>query len=288
MVFQNYALYPHMTVFKNMAFALLQQRVPRAEIDRKVRSVATMLQLQDLLERKPAQLSGGQRQRVALGRAIVRNPAAFLFDEPLSNLDAKLRVVTRAELKNLHRELRTTSIYVTHDQEEAMTLADRIVVMDNGVVQQIARPLEIYKRPVNRFVAGFLGMPPMNFIDGRIGSKSDRPTFTTQDFSVLLPAGLGAKADASEVVLGIRPEDLKLQQAETGLPAGWLKGEVLVVEPLGSAMDVHVRTSSGKHLTARVPSDESIQPGMPVVLGFEATTLHLFGPGPYGANLTIA
>jgi multiple sugar transport system ATP-binding protein len=245
-----------------------------------------MLQLEGLLERKPAQLSGGQRQRVALGRAIVRNPSAFLFDEPLSNLDAKLRVVTRAELKNLHRELRTTSIYVTHDQEEAMTLADRIVVMDNGVVQQIARPLEIYKRPSNRFVAGFLGMPPMNFVDGRLSMEADRAVFVARDFTIPLPARIEARAKAGEVVLGIRPEDLQLRLPGAPSPEDWLKGEVLVVEPLGSAMDVHIRTSAGL-LTARVPSDETIQSGSPVTLALNAATLHVFEPGPYGANLTL-
>src|SRR5688500_531292 len=168
MVFQNYALYPHMSVYKNMAFALKLRRVPRAEIDRRVREAARILDIEHLLDRKPKALSGGQRQRVAVGRAIVRDPACFLFDEPLSNLDAKLRVTTRAELKRLHNRLRTTTIYVTHDQEEAMTLGDRIVVMKDGVIQQADTPLETYQRPVNRFVAGFIGMPPMNFFHGMV------------------------------------------------------------------------------------------------------------------------
>ncbi|MEK6702663.1 MAG: sn-glycerol-3-phosphate ABC transporter ATP-binding protein UgpC, partial [Planctomycetota bacterium] len=166
MVFQNYALYPHMSVYKNMAFALKLRGVPKAEIDRRVMDAARTLGLEQLLDRKPKALSGGQRQRVAVGRAIVREPKAFLFDEPLSNLDAKLRVTTRAELKALHLRLKTTTIYVTHDQEEAMTLGDRIVVMSNGLIQQSGPPLEVYQKPANRFVAAFVGMPPMNFFDG--------------------------------------------------------------------------------------------------------------------------
>ena len=168
MVFQNYALYPHMTVGKNMAFALKMRKVPKAEIARRVGDAARILGIEELLDRKPRQLSGGQRQRVAVGRAIVREPKAFLFDEPLSNLDAKLRVATRAELKALHQRLKTTTVYVTHDQEEAMTLGDRIVVMSKGVILQVGPPLEVYRKPVNRFVASFIGSPPMNFIDGRL------------------------------------------------------------------------------------------------------------------------
>ncbi|MCK4625513.1 MAG: sn-glycerol-3-phosphate ABC transporter ATP-binding protein UgpC, partial [Phycisphaerae bacterium] len=168
MVFQSYALYPHMTVFKNMAFGLKLRKFPKEEIKQRVAHAAKILGISELLDRKPKALSGGQRQRVALGRAIVREPQAFLFDEPLSNLDAKLRVETRAELKSLHRRLHTTTIYVTHDQEEAMTLGDRIVVMFEGVIQQCAAPLEVYDHPVNRFVAGFVGTPPMNFLEGKL------------------------------------------------------------------------------------------------------------------------
>src|SRR6187431_2085232 len=168
MVFQSYALYPHMSVYDNMAFGLKLRRIAKTEIDRRVREAARELGIEHLLDRKPKALSGGQRQRVAVGRAIVREPAAFLFDEPLSNLDAKLRVTTRAELKRLHHRLRTTTIYVTHDQEEAMTLGDRIVVMKDGLIQQADTPLKTYNHPVNRFVAGFIGMPPMNFFDGQI------------------------------------------------------------------------------------------------------------------------
>src|SRR5829696_5867374 len=168
MVFQNYALYPHMTVYKNMAFALKLRKVPKPQIQQRVLEAARMLEIEHLLERKPRELSGGQRQRVAVGRAIVREPAAFLFDEPLSNLDAKLRVTTRAELKRLHQRLKTTTVHVTHDQEEAMTLGDRIFVMKEGKIQQADTPLRTYNYPINRFVAGFIGMPPMNFFDGRL------------------------------------------------------------------------------------------------------------------------
>jgi multiple sugar transport system ATP-binding protein len=177
MVFQSYALYPHMTVYENMAFALKLRKVPKDEIRRRVTETARMLEIEPLLERKPKALSGGQRQRVAVGRAIVREPAAFLFDEPLSNLDARLRVTTRAELKRLHQRLRTTTIYVTHDQEEAMTLGDRIVVMKDGVIQQADTPLATYNHPANRFVAGFIGMPPMNFFDGMLKAVSDDLVF---------------------------------------------------------------------------------------------------------------
>src|SRR5690349_9317059 len=177
MVFQNYALYPHMTVYKNMAFGLKLRGMPRDQINQRVNEAAKILDIEHLLERKPKALSGGQKQRVAVGRAIVREPAAFLFDEPLSNLDAKLRVTTRAELKRLHQRLRTTTIYVTHDQEEAMTLGDRIVVMKDGVIQQAAAPLHTYNYPCNRFVAGFIGMPPMNFFDGVLQTIAGRLVF---------------------------------------------------------------------------------------------------------------
>src|SRR5688500_18760971 len=177
MVFQNYALYPHMTVYRNMAFGLKLRKMPKAQIHQRVMEAAKILDIEHLLERKPKALSGGQRQRVAVGRAIVREPAAFLFDEPLSNLDAKLRVTTRAELKRLHRRLKTTTIYVTHDQEEAMTLGDRIVVMKDGLIQQSDTPLKTYNEPANRFVAGFIGMPPMNFFDGTLASESGRLRF---------------------------------------------------------------------------------------------------------------
>jgi multiple sugar transport system ATP-binding protein len=196
MVFQNYALYPHMTVYKNMAFGLKLRGMPRAEINQRVMEAAKILDIEHLLDRKPKALSGGQRQRVAVGRAIVREPAAFLFDEPLSNLDAKLRVTTRAELKRLHHRLKTTTIYVTHDQEEAMTLGDRIVVMKDGLIQQSDTPLETYNNPTNRFVAGFIGMPPMNFFDGAI--KMDNGQMVFEEGKLVNAHVAGAKAEAGK------------------------------------------------------------------------------------------
>src|SRR5687768_1079947 len=195
MVFQNYALYPHMTVYKNMAFGLKLRRMPKPQIHQRVTEAARILEIEHLLDRKPRQLSGGQRQRVAVGRAIVREPAAFLFDEPLSNLDAKLRVTTRAELKRLHHRLKTTTVYVTHDQEEAMTLGDRIVVMRDGVIQQADPPLATYNHPVNRFVAGFIGMPPMNFFDGALKALDGRLVF---EEGRLTQASAGASRPALE------------------------------------------------------------------------------------------
>src|SRR5216117_688381 len=200
MVFQNYALYPHMTVFRNLAFGLRQRKVPSREIDRRVHEVSEILGLDELLKRRPAQLSGGQRQRVAMGRALVREPKAFLLDEPLSNLDAKLRVQMRAELKRIHHRLGVTTIYVTHDQVEAMTLGDRIVVMSNGRVQQIGKPQEVYRRPQNLFVAGFIGSPPMNLLRGRCTDGCIRLG------ELELP---WAGPDAPEVAVGLRPEDLR-------------------------------------------------------------------------------
>ncbi|MHC4704930.1 MAG: ABC transporter ATP-binding protein, partial [Planctomycetota bacterium] len=213
MVFQNYALYPHMTVRQNMEFALRMRKVSQAETDRRIGEAARLLGIGRLLDRRPRALSGGQRQRVAVGRAIVRNPSAFLFDEPLSNLDARLRLAMRAELKELHRRLRTTTIYVTHDQAEAMSLGERICVMNDGAIQQIAAPVEIYDHPANKFVAGFLGTPPMNFLQGRIEAGGDTLYFTIGEDTVALPqqlkTTLGEYCDR-EMTLGIRPEDMSL------------------------------------------------------------------------------
>ena len=229
MVFQNYALYPHMTVAKNMGFSLRLARESQSEIDRKVREAADILGLTDLLDRYPKQLSGGQRQRVAMGRAIVRDPKLFLFDEPLSNLDAKLRVQMRSEIKELHQRLKTTTIYVTHDQIEAMTMADKIVVMRGGHVEQIGSPLELYDSPANVFVAGFIGSPAMNFIaanvrDGRVLTRSGADI-----------GSAGAVAADGEVTAGIRPEDLVL--SDIGQPA-----RVALIEPTGSETQVTLRT----------------------------------------------
>jgi multiple sugar transport system ATP-binding protein len=244
MVFQNYALYPHMSVYKNMAFGLKLRRFPKDEIDRRVHEAAKILGIENLLERKPKALSGGQRQRVAVGRAIVRQPQAFLFDEPLSNLDAKLRVEMRAELKRLHHRLKTTVIYVTHDQAEAMTLGDRVVVMNDGYIQQVAPPLEVYDFPANRFVAGFLGTPSMNFVKGTLSAKDGAVYFAVGKVAVrLLPemAQRVASYVGKSVTLGCRPEDISA--AGTGKFAGvenTMPCTVRVVEPLGDEQVVHL------------------------------------------------
>jgi len=254
MVFQDYALYPHMTVFANMAFALRMRKVPKAQISKRVEDAAKLLGIEHLMNRKPRTLSGGQRQRVAVGKAIVRNPSAFLFDEPFSNLDAKLRLAVRTELKALHRKLQATSIYVTHDQAEAITLGDRICVIHNGMIQQVAAPMEIYERPVNRFVAGFFGMPPMNFLDGTIQYKNDRCCFTSSNNAILLPLRLKntlANYKGQRVVFGIRPEHVSLQPM-TGKAENTITCTVTVVEPLGDRIDVYLKSSSNDGLIARV------------------------------------
>lgn len=235
MVFQNYALYPHMTVYQNLAFPLENMGLSRQEIDRRVKEIAKMLYIEDLLDRKPSQLSGGQQQRVALGRALVRRPKVFLMDEPLSNLDAKLRVYMRAELKRLQKELKITTIYVTHDQAEAMTMADRIAVMNAGKVMQIGSPTDLYLKPLNIFVAGFLGSPPMNFFDATLQVKEDQYILVAGEFSLKLDKEIGEIIEKSltgnEVVIGIRPEHMEIvdRYSENTITA-----EVYVVEPLGS------------------------------------------------------
>jgi len=290
MVFQNYALYPHMTVYKNMAFGLKLRKFPRAQIDQRVRNAAKILDIEELLNRKPKALSGGERQRVAVGRAIVRDPACFLFDEPLSNLDAKLRVETRAELKRLHRRLQTTTIYVTHDQEEAMTLGDRVVVMSQGLIQQCATPLAVYNKPVNRFVAGFVGTPPMNFLDGKVLSEGGELFFTGDGAQIKLE---GQHADAigdrtgQDIVLGLRPEALFLRKNEhADNESQTIDLSVNVVEPLGGAMDVYLTTSQDKQLVARVKAELlAIETKIKMYLDMEK--VHLFEEGEYGLNLTI-
>jgi multiple sugar transport system ATP-binding protein len=264
MVFQNYALYPHMTVRRNMAFALELRKVPKAEIERRVGDTAETLGLRDLLERRPKELSGGQRQRVALGRAIVRQPQAFLFDEPLSNLDARLRIQMRAELKRLHRRLRTTSIYVTHDQEEAMTLGDRVVVMKDGAIQQVGRPLDVYERPANRFVAGFMGMPPMNLIPGRIAAAG----FDGAGLRIPLTAPAGP------AVLGLRPEHLS-DRPFAG-PCERIALRVSVLEPLGDRQDVTLTTPDGTSLVARIDSRAELREGEESPFYVDLSRLHLF------------
>lgn len=291
MVFQNYALYPHMSVYKNMAFGLKLRGYPKKEIDERVHKAAKLLGIEELLSRKPKALSGGQRQRVAVGRAIVRQPQAFLFDEPLSNLDAKLRVTTRAELKKLHRELRTTTIYVTHDQEEAMTLGDRIVVMKDGIVQQCATPLEVYDKPSNRFVAGFVGTPPINFFEGKIVAQNGAMYFDEGGCQLRLPASFEpALADhvGKPVVMGARPECMsdvgegRFAGEENRMPV-----KVSVVEPLGDKMDIYAGTARHGHVVARVNAHTGLDEGGQIVLHLDMKKVHFFEPGDNGVNLSL-
>jgi multiple sugar transport system ATP-binding protein len=256
MVFQNYALYPHMSVYDNMAFGLKMRKFDRAEIGKRVQQAAEILGMQDYLKRKPRQLSGGQRQRVALGRAIVRHPQVFLFDEPLSNLDAKLRVQMRVELKKLHNRLSTTAIYVTHDQVEAMTLGDRVVVMKDGVVQQVGEPLELYNAPVNRFVAGFIGSPGMNFAAVRVSGAKDALRADNAGLRIDVPAEIAsrlARYTDHDVTIGIRPEDLYLANGSD--PAGLCFDAVVeVVEKLGSEILLDLQVGDQTMVAAVEPS----------------------------------
>ncbi|MCC7272290.1 MAG: sn-glycerol-3-phosphate ABC transporter ATP-binding protein UgpC [Alphaproteobacteria bacterium] len=270
MVFQNYALYPHMTVNDNMAFSLKLRKADPSLVDQRVRQAADILGLTDYLQRYPRQLSGGQRQRVAMGRAIVRDPQVFLFDEPLSNLDAKLRVQMRTEIKALHQRLKTTSVYVTHDQIEAMTMADRIVVMHDGIVEQIGTPLELYDHPANTFVAGFIGSPAMNFIKGRIRVNGGQPAVQAEDGTTLPVAGIGAGRDGQPVVYGVRPEHLLMSQGAQGVAA-----EVVVVEPTGADTQVYA-TMAGKPVSAVFTERYSFRPGERVTLMPKLDVVHLF------------
>jgi len=252
MVFQNYALYPHMTVYDNMAFALQLRRKSKSEIDETVKEAAELLEIKDLLDRKPKQLSGGQRQRVALGRAIVRKPKVFLFDEPLSNLDAKLRVQMRAEIIKLHKKLDTTIIYVTHDQVEAMTMADKIVVMEKGVIQQIDHPLKVYNNPNNLFVAGFVGSPAINLLEGTIKSETNQLSFITQEFKITLPQSEYLKKYLDQrIIMGIRPEDIYDSDYDSmaELPQK-MEAVCDVVEPMGNEFIVFLLIGKTK-LVAR-------------------------------------
>jgi sn-glycerol 3-phosphate transport system ATP-binding protein len=271
MVFQNYALYPHMSVYNNMAYGLRVRGMAKPEIDVRVRKAAGILNLNELLDRKPRQLSGGQRQRVAMGRAIVREPAVFLFDEPLSNLDAKLRVQMRIELKQLHQTIKTTSVYVTHDQVEAMTLADRLIVMNAGRAEQIGSPMEIYSKPATTFVAGFIGSPAMNMLPATIASDGT---------GIELPGGsrltLRAKAPAGKVTLGVRPEHMT--RAANGIAL-----KVDLVEALGADTLVHGRIG-GTALTVRLPGHDPAALGDTINLAVAPENLHLFDAGS-GARL---
>ena len=290
MVFQNYALYPHMTVYKNMAFGLRMRKFARKEIDRRVQDAAKLLGIEELLARRPKALSGGQRQRVAVGRAIVRDPKAFLFDEPLSNLDAKLRGVMRAELKELHRRLQTTTVYVTHDQEEAMSLGDRIVVMLDGVIRQCGHPLSIYDHPTDRFVAGFVGMPPMNFFDGVVHGNNGALTFETQGQTVVLPERMKAELQPyleKEMVLGVRPEHLTpREQGGEGSGNGYLEMEVSVAEPLGHCQDVYL-SFGDQRVVSRCDSHIRVPQKGTIAVDLLAQRIHVFEPGDLGKNVTL-
>jgi multiple sugar transport system ATP-binding protein len=280
MVFQNYALYPHMKVFDNMAFGLKMRKLPREERKVRVKKAADVLGIQDLLKRKPKQLSGGQRQRVALGRAIVRDPQVFLFDEPLSNLDAKLRVQMRTELKKLHEQLQATAIYVTHDQVEAMTMGNRIVVMKDGIVQQIGKPLEIYKNPSNHFVAGFIGSPAMNFIKCHILEEHSCLYIDTGDFKIPLPDAATEKLrtlQETEFIFGIRPEDF-WEKGHSHAPAAeeiTIKANVNVIEPIGKEISLDI--STGTHnLTVVLNADVKTTLHEDIELILNVDHIHLF------------
>jgi multiple sugar transport system ATP-binding protein len=275
MVFQDYALYPHMTVYDNMAFGLRNLGYEEAEIERRIKKAVELLEIGHLLKRKPGQLSGGQQQRVALGRAIVREPNVFLWDEPLSNLDAKMRVIMRAELKKLQRELKITTIHVTHDQLEAMTMGDRVVVMHAGSVRQIGTPEEIYSRPVDTFVAGFVGTPPINFVRCSVEGSREAVILNAGDFRLRLPARLGRmvskSATGSEVILGVRPEDVKV-----GDGGGQrIRARVELVEPVGADNYVHLVIGRGK-LIAKTPASFRPDLGTAVKLSFDMEKIHVF------------
>jgi multiple sugar transport system ATP-binding protein len=290
MVFQSYALYPHMNVYDNIGFALRMMRVRRDEIDRRVKWAAEMLGISDLLDRKPRQLSGGQRQRVALGRSVVREPACFLLDEPLSNLDAKLRVTMRGELKRLHLELKRTFIYVTHDQAEALTMSDRIAVIHDGRLQQYGPPDEVYNRPRNVFVAGFMGSPTMNLLAGEVGVRDGVAYFDAPGFSQTLPArlaGVVGRASRPGAFLGIRPESIVVRGDGSSTPprdASWFGAPVYIQEPLGSDQFLTLEIG-GTLVKARTNPDLVVRAGDRVEVAFDPAKLHLFDCDT-GASLT--
>lgn len=277
MVFQNYALYPHMSVFDNMAFSLKMAGKPKAEIERKVKEAAGILELTPYLARKPAALSGGQRQRVAMGRAIVRNPSVFLFDEPLSNLDAQLRTQMRMELKKLHMKMKTTTIYVTHDQIEAMTLADKIVILKDGYIQQVGSPVEVFERPDNRFVAGFIGNPPINILPATVSRQNGSSTISigSLTFEAALPESC---RNGRKVLAGIRPDAIKRVGPDSAVRENWrVKGEVIVSEVLGGQSLLEFN-AAGTTLLAELEGRVPATPGETMDLGLDLEHLLLFDP----------
>jgi multiple sugar transport system ATP-binding protein len=273
MVFQSYALYPHMSVYENLRFGLVNQKIPKPEIEARIRRAAEILQISELLARRPAQLSGGQSQRVAIGRAIVKEPAAFLFDEPLSNLDAELRVKMRSEIVSLHRRLKSTMVYVTHDQVEAMTMADTIVVLRDGMVEQVGPPIELYARPRNQFVAGFLGTPQMNMLKARVRTfNADGINLSVDDGRGAIEAAVGGSetpADA-DCIVGIRPEHITLSNG------GALAGTAIATEMLGAETIVFARLESGESVTASLPGIRSLAPGATVRFSVNPRFVHVF------------
>ena len=278
MVFQNYALYPHMNVFNNMSFGLKLSKTPKDEIIRRVHETADILELGELLHRRPHELSGGQRQRVAMGRAMVRNPAIFLFDEPLSNLDAKLRTQMRTEIKLLHQRVQVTTIYVTHDQVEAMTLADRIVVMNNGYVEQVGGPIDLFENPANTFVAGFIGSPPMNLVPART-IRLDKGIYLDFNGGLRLPIPEkepSAVREGMDVIMGLRTEDFSIDNGANGFPEEWkVIGTVEVVEPLGGETNMHM-IMQGVRFTARSEGRRVITVGEELRLALNLKHLHIF------------
>ncbi len=287
MVFQNYALYPHMTVYQNMGFALKLRRFPKHEIKQRVFDAADILNIRELLDRSPQALSGGQRQRVAIGRAIVTKPSVFLFDEPMSQLDPQFRGSMRRELRMLQQKIRTTTIYVTHDQKEAMALGDRVAVMHDGVVQQVGMPSEVYANPINRFVAGFLGDVPMNFIEGMISLSENLPVFTTSEGDIALPKGWADQVlpyHGKALILGIRPHDvhytLLQKQAEQGMVA-----TVELVEALGDRNLVYATTKCGVKMRVSQELHTQVKVGDQVIMHLDGHHAHLFQKGPFGQNV---
>ena len=282
MVFQNYALYPHKTVYDNMAFGLRLRKFPKADIDKRVRSAAEILGIEEYLNRKPKALSGGQRQRVAVGRAIVRKPQVFLFDEPLSNLDAKMRVQMRTEISKLHTRLETTMIYVTHDQIEAMTMGDRICVMKDGLIQQVDTPLNIYDRPANTFVAGFIGTPPMNIFRGVIRRQGNKLVFKNDNMEILLPDSWKEAAEKfteRELLFGIRPEDIGFDSSAAE-NSQLIHAKVEVIEPMGAETYLYLDapTDNGNTCIARVDAHKIVKVGETLSLPLRFDNAHLFDP----------
>jgi multiple sugar transport system ATP-binding protein len=289
MVFQSYALYPHMTAYENMAFGLAMRKTPKSIIATRVQKAAQVLGISHLMDRKPKHLSGGQRQRVALGRAIVRDPKCFLFDEPLSNLDAKLRVEMRAEIKRLHLQLGSTTVYVTHDQEEAITLGDRVVVMKDGVIQQCAGALEIYHWPCNRFVAGFLGSPPMNFLEGRLVEQAGQLYFDEGTGRLPVPEWAAVRLRVlagAETVLGVRPEALSdRRHARFETKDNVLTMKVSLIQPLGDTMHVHLATASHPQIVANLTAHYGLSVGDSISIYLDPNRLHFFEKGEFGKSL---